>query len=230
MISLQKRPSVGLYRLLVEARLNDVSFARVPVNIRVRPRRNKPPSSRSFRFTNQHYSVIIPNTVLKGQKILQLGVKKPADLVNDTVKYKLRTKTQYFALSGKRGSLTVIKSLKRRGNVTIMLRVRAVIRGRVFREAEATISVAVVPEYIGNQFVESSLKVINSKAMSAKKTTTGGRNRSRTNGLMGMAEFRLHRMFRRPSQEARRISQADLKFNNIIKDIKLKVAKRVLGK
>lgn len=213
--------------MLVEARLNEVSFARVYVNIRVRSR-TKPQSSRAFRFTNQQYSVIIPNTVLKGQKILQLGVKKPRNQINETVKYKLRTKTRYFALSGKYGSLRVIKSLKPRGNATIVLRVKAVLRSRVILEAVATISIVVVPEFIGNEFVESSLKMVNSNSMSTSKKTSGGRYRSRSG--KGMAEFRLHRMFRRPSQEARRISQADLKFSNVLKDIKLKVAKRVLGK
>lgn len=208
--------------MVVEARLNDISSAQVTVIIRVRPQKRN-----TFRFTKKRYTVIVPSSILKRQKILQLAVHKPDRAVNETVKYKLRTDTSYFSLNSKQGSLSVAKSLKAKGNNTMTLRVKAVIRGRLNFNAEATISVSIVPDFIGNQFVDSSLKVIN-KNSSIKPRNSNPSGRSR--GRKGATEFRLHRMLRTPSPEARKISAADLKFNNVIRNIKRQVAERVLGK
>lgn len=208
--------------MVIEARLNDISSSQVTVTVRVRQHKKPKQSIDEFKFTRKNYSVIIPTSILKRQKILHLGVRKPARAANETVKYKLKTDTKYFTLNSKDGSLAVAKNLKSKGNQTVTLRVKAIIRGKFNYVTETTISVSIVPDYIGNQFVDSSLKVVNNKT---SKSIDKLSERSRS----GAAEFRVHRMFRTLSPEARRISAADVKFNSVIRSIKRKVAERILG-
>ncbi|XP_048581153.1 peroxidasin isoform X2 [Nematostella vectensis] len=222
-ITLRRRPTAGVYRLHVQARLNDVSYSRAYVTVRVRKKKSQQRGSR-FRFTKKQYSVIVPVSILKGQKILQLKIYRPRNLQNATIRYRLGTRTDYFKLDTKTGKLLIERSLRSLGNLTKVLRVRAVVRGRSSRTAEATVAISIVPQYIGNDFVESSLKGV-SKDIDAREPKKGDRWR----GGKGSAEFRLHRMFRQASPEARRISSADLKFSKVIERIKQNVVNRVLG-
>ena len=100
--------------------------------------------------------------------------------------------------------------------------------------ASTQVSVVVVPEYAGNDYVKSSLEAVRNRS---SHTASSDRLRSQTNGSSpgqsklsrGQTEFSLHRIFRRPSREAQRMSRADLKFNKIIREIKREMADQLIG-
>ena len=129
------------------------------------------------------------------------------------------------------GTLSVVQDLShivskvtRVFNVTVIVSARA---GKRSLRATNTVHVVVVPAYSGNSFIESSIKTVNQSK--ASKPTGSNRDRGSPTKVEGYREFSLHRLFRRPSLQVRKISLSEFKFNRIISEIKRRVVFKALG-
>ena len=107
-------------------------------------------------------------------------------------------------------------------NVTVVVTARA---GDRNLQGTNTVHVVLIPRNSGNGFVESSIKVVNQ----SKASKPTGNNRDRGMSVKGFREFSLHRLFRRPSLQVKKISSSDLRFSQIINEIKRKVVQKALG-
>ena len=223
------------YRLKVEARLNDVIFALVTVVIRVYNSKTTPVPrlSDSLKFPSPIYSVIIPKDMLVGQTILHLRVEKGKHLANATIRYEVKSinpyyRSPYFNLHPVTGALKIVRDLSSLGGddsaSSFLLQVFASVQGERNGFASTQVSVVIVSEYAGNDYVALSMETVKNRT-----STRGGFERLRFDKVGGQEEFSLHRIFRRPSPAAQRIAAADLKFNNIIREIKRGVAQELLG-
>ena len=180
--------------------------------------------------------------MLVGQTILHLKAVKSKSVTNSVVRYRVQSvdpfyRNPFFSLNPSRGSLKITRDLSQLvldGKPTsLVFQVIARVQGNPNVFALTQVSVVVVPEYAGNEYVKSSLEAVNRSSF----TERSERLRSQGNGsspgqsklLRGQAEFSLHRIFRRPSPEAQRMSQADLKFSKIIREIKREMADELIG-
>lgn len=234
------------YRLKVEARYNDITSGYATVIIKVTARQQKktqPEAERGLKFPSPIYSVIIPYNMLVGQTILHLKAVKSKSVTNSVVRYRVQSvdpfyRNPFFSLNPSRGSLKITRDLSQLvldGKPTsLVFQVIARVQGNPNVFALTQVSVVVVPEYAGNEYVKSSLEAVKNRSSFTERSE---RLRSQGNGsspgqsklLRGQAEFSLHRIFRRPSPEAQRMSQADLKFSKIIREIKREMADELIG-
>lgn len=230
----------------MEARYNDVTSGYATVVIRVTAAKKKktlPKAERGLKFPSPIYSVIIPYNMLVGQTILHLRAEKSESFINAIVRYRVQSVDPYhripfFSLNPSKGSLKIARDLAELvldGKPTsLVLQVIARVQGSPDVFASTQISVVVVPEYAGNDYVKSSLEAVNNRS---SFTESSNRLRSQRNGSSpgqstsprGQTEFSLHRIFRRPSREAQKMSQADLKFSKIIREIKREMADQLIG-
>lgn len=234
------------YRLRVEARINDDISASVTVLIRVTDPKKKfqPNRDQGLKFPSPIYSVIIPYNMLVGQTILHLRVEKTRNFTNAVVSYGVQSvypyhKKPFFILNPVKGSLKINRELSELSAderpTSFVLQVAARTQGKPGVFATTQVSIVVVPEYAGNDYVKSSLVAVKNRSIA---TDSSERLRSQNNRTSsgklksppGRTEFSLHRIFRQPSPEAQRISKADLQFNKIIREIKREVAKQLIGK
>ena len=115
-----------------------------------------------------------------------------------------------------------------------MLQVIARTQGKPAVFATTQVSVVVVPEYAGNDYVKSSMAVVKNSSVAADgsdrlRSHKNGTSSGKLKSPRGRIEFSLHRIFRQPSPEAQRVSKADLQFNKIIREIKREVAEQMIG-
>lgn len=181
--------------------------------------------------------------MIVGQTILHLRVEKNKSFTNFTVRYRLQAVDPYhrkpfFSLHPAKGSLTIVRDLTELVSnskpTSFVLQVIARAQGNPNVFTSTQVSIVVVPEYAGNDYVKSSMEAVKNRT---SFTQSSDRLRSQNNGSSpgqsklprGRTEFSLHRIFRRPSREAQRMSQADLKFNRIIREIKREVADGLVG-
>ena len=138
-----------------------------------------------------------------------------------------------------KGSLTINRELSELSTgdrpTSFVLQVAARTQGKPAGFSTTQVSIVVVPEYAGNDYVKSSLVAVKNRSNAAdgSERLRSQNNRTSVGGLRsppGRTEFSLHRIFRQPSPEAQRISKADLQFNKIIREIKREVAERLVGK
>lgn len=178
-----------------------------------------------------------------GRTILHLKVEKRQSFTNSIVRYRVQSihpfyKTPFFSLNPVKGTLKISRDLAVLNSdvkpTSFVLQVIARTQDKPPVSAVTQISVVVVPEYAGNDYVKSSLAAVKNRSVAADSSE---RLRSQKNGTssgqlkssQGRAEFFLHRIFRRPSPEAQRVSKADLQFNRIIREIKREVAEELTG-
>jgi len=240
----RKLKKTALYRLKVEARYNDITSGYATVVIRVtaaQQKKTQPKANQGLKFPSPIYSVIIPYNMLVGQTILHLTAEKSGSFINAIVRYRVQSVDPYhrfFSLNPSKGSFKIARDLAELvldGKPTsFVLQVIARVQGNPDVFASTQISVVVVPEYAGNDYVKSSLEAVNNRS---SFTESSDRLRSQRNGSSpgqsksprGQTEFSLHRIFRRPSREAQKMSQADLKFSKIIREIKREMADELIG-
>ena len=242
----RKLKKTAVYRLKVEARSNDITSGYAMVVIRVTAKQQKKTQSeaeRGLKFPSPIYSVIIPYSMLVGQTILHLRTKKSKSVTNSIVRYRVQSvdpyhRNPFFRLHPSKGALKITRDLAELvldGKPTsLVLQVIARVQGNPDVFASTQVSVVVVPEYAGNDYVKSSLEAVKNRSFTAESSE---RLRSHRNGSSpgqsksprGLTEFSLHRIFRRPSREAQRMSQADLKFSKIIREIKREMADELIG-
>ena len=163
-----------------------------------------------------------------GRVILHLKVIKSKRLQNTTVSFTLRTPTPYFDLSSQSGALKIAKTLSHlvTGKAkSFILHVVAQPQGKKSQQTSTQVSVVIVPEYVGNEYVHSALQAINNQSRAERLFKQSPRD-----GSEGVpTEFSLHRIFRRSSPEAQRISKAELKFSRVLSEIKQEVANSLIG-
>lgn len=230
----------------MEARYNDIISGYATVVIRVtatQQNKTQPEAERGLKFPSPIYSVIIPYNMLVGQTILHLKAVKRKSVTNSIVRYRVQSvdpfyRNPFFSLNPSRGSLKITRDLSELvldGKPTsLVIQVIARVQGNPNVFASTQVSVVVVPEYAGNEYVKSSLEAVKNRS---SFTETSERLRSQGNGSSpgqsklprGQTEFSLHRIFRRPSPEAQRMSQAGLKFSKIIREIKREMADELIG-
>lgn len=230
----------------MEARYNDITSGYATVVVRVtaaQQKKTQPEAKRGLKFRSPIYSVIIPYNMLVGQTILHLRAEKNRSFVNSIVRYRVQSvdpfhRNPFFSLNPSKGSLKITRDLAELvldGKPTsLVLQVIARVQGNPNVFASTQVSVVVVPEYAGNDYVKSSLEAVKNRS---SFTESSDRLRSQRNGSSpgqsksprGQTEFSLHRIFRRPSREAQRMSQADLQFSNIIREIKREMADQLIG-
>ena len=248
-ISVRRKLKINaVYRLKVEARYKDVSSGYVIVIIRAiratTPQKKlRLDADEGLKFPSPIYSVIIPYTMIVGQTILHLRVKKSQRLTNSSIRYRIQAvnpfyQNPFFNLNPIKGSLKIARELtelvsdEKPTSFVLQVIARAQEKPNVF--AITRVSVVVVPEYAGNDYVKSSLEAVNNRSSivlnsERLRSHKNGSSPDKTKSSSGQTEFSLHRLFRRPSREAQRISQADLKFNKIIREIKREVADDIIG-
>ena len=241
----RKLKKAALYRLRVEARYNGVSSGYALVIIRVTTPKKKLQlsSDNGLKFPSPIYSVIIPYNMIVGQTILHLRVEKSKGFTNSTIRYRVQSvdpyyRNPFFSLNPTKGSLKITRELTELVSsdkpTSFVLQVIGRVQGKPDVFASTQVSVVVVPEYVGNDYVKSSLEAVKNKS---SVVGSNDRLRSQRNGSSpgqsklprGQTEFSLHRIFRRPSREAQIMSQADLQFNKIIREIKREVADKLIG-
>lgn len=242
----RKLKKTALYRLRVEARYNYVTSGYVMVIIRVttpQQKKSQQESDQGLEFPSPIYSVIIPYNMIVGQTILHLRVEKSKNFTDSTIRYRLQSvdpyhRNPFFSLHPAKGSLKITRDLDELVSdskpSSFVLQVIARAQGNPNVFASTQVSVVVVLEYAGNDYVKSSMEAVKNRS---SFTQSSDRLRSHKNGSSpgqskssrGRTEFSLHRIFRRPSREAQRMSQADLKFNRIIREIKREVADELIG-
>lgn len=228
------------YRLRVEARISDDIFASTSVIIRVEAA-NKILSAdpdQSLRFPSPIYSVIIPFNTPVGQTILHLRVEKSKRRSNSVVRYRINSFDPYqkkalFSLDPWKGSLKISRELPQLDspydkpvNFVLQVVARTQENERNTLTAATRVSIVVVPEYAGNDYVQSSLAVVKNTSEAVDSSRRLRFNKSATS--RERTEFSLHRMFRRLSPEAKRLSKADLRFCEIIRELKREVADHLL--
>ena len=206
-------------------------------------RKPQPKSDRGFKFPSPIYSVIIPYNMIVGQTILHLRVEKSQSFTNSTVRYRLQSvdpyhRNPFFTLHPAKGSLKITRDLAELVSdskpTSFVFQVIARAQGNPNVFASTQVSVVVVPEYAGNNYVKSSLEAVKNRSSFTQSSDRLRSHKNRSSPgqikpLRGRTEFSLHRIFRRPSPEAQRMSQADLKFNRIIREIKREVADELIG-
>ena len=235
------------YRLRVEARIDNAISGYVMVIIRVtsaQKRRPQPSGDQGLKFPSPIYSVIIPCSMVVGQTILHLRVEKSKHLKNSTVRYRLQSIDPFhgkphFSLHPAKGFLRISRELTelvsgdKPSSFVLQVVARTQEKPNVFESTQ--VSVVVVPDYAGNGFVKSSMAAVKNKSAAVDRSE---RLRSQKNETfqsddfkspLRSREFSLHRMFRRPSTEAQKISKADLQFNKIIGEIKREIATQLIG-
>ena len=199
-----------------------------------------PRPNQGLRFSSPIYSVIIPFSAPIGQTILHLRVEKSKRLRRSMhmVSYSVESihpyrKKPLFSIDPWKGSLKVNSELPQLDHghdkpISFVLQVAARIQDNERNVLTTTqVSVVVVPEYAGNDFVQSSLAVVKNTSMAADSSKELMFRKTETS--RGRKEFSLHRIFRRLSPEARRVSKADLRFSEIIRELKREVAHHLLG-
>ena len=224
----------------VEARVNENNFASVMVIIRMVSFRKKinPNPNKGLRFSSPIYSVIIPFNTPIGQTILHLRVERRKQLRKSMVSYSVESihpyrKKPFFSVDTWKGSLKITSELPQLDNghdkpISFVLQVAARTQDNEPTVLTTTqVSIVVVPEYAGNDYVQSSLAVVKNTSMAGNSSQRLMFRKSETSH--GRKEFFLHRIFRRPSPEARRMSKADLRFIEIIRELKREVAHHLLG-
>ena len=225
----------------MEARISDDIFASTSVIIRVEAA-NKILSAdpdQSLRFPSPIYSVIIPFNTPVGQTILHLRVEKSKRRSNSVVRYRINSFDPYqkkalFSLDPWKGSLKISRQLPQLDspydkpvNFVLQVVARTQENERNTLTAATRVSIVVVPEYAGNDYVQSSLAVVKNTSEAVDSSRRLRFNKSATS--RERTEFSLHRMFRRLSPEAKRVSKADLRFCEIIRELKREVADHLLG-
>lgn len=206
--------------------------------------RPQPSGGQDFKFPSPIYSVIIPYSMVVGQTILHLRVEKGKHLKNSTVRYRLQSidpfhGKPYFSLHPAKGflrissELTELVSGDKPSSFVLQVVARTQEKPNVF--ASTQVSVVLVPDYPGNDFVKSSMAAVKNKsaAVDRSERLRSPKNETASDDFKSprrSTEFSLHRMFRRPSTEAQKISKADLQFNKIIGEIKSEIATQLIGK
>ena len=234
------------YRLRVKASIDNVISGYVMVIIRVtsaQKRRPQPRVDQGLKFPSPIYSVIIPCSMVVGQTILHLRVENSKHLKNSTVRYRLQSIDPFhgkphFSLHPAKGFLRISRELTelvsgdKASSFVLQVVAQTQEKPNVFESTQ--VSVVVVPDYAGNGFVKSSMAAVKNKSAAVDRSE---RLRSQKNETFSddfksplrSTEFSVHRMFRRPSTEAQKISKADLQFNKIIGEIKREIATQLIG-
>lgn len=206
-------------------------------------RKTQPNRDQGLKFPSPIYSVIIPYSMLVGQTILHLRVEKSKSFTNASVRYRVHSVDPYhrkpfFSLHPVKGSLKINRALTELASdhrpTSFVLQVIARTQGKPTTFASTQVSVVIVPEYAGNDYVKSSLAAVKNRSFVADspdrlRSQKNGTSSSQLKSPRGRTEFSLHRLFRRPSPEAQRVSHADLQFNKIIAEIKREVAEQLIG-
>ena len=124
----------------------------------------------AFRFSSPAHSVIIPEVIPRGRVILHLNLIKSDAFRNASVTFRLADPSPYFRLNSRNGALKIAKSLQ--GLVTsgrtksFDLRVSATGKSAGQEvQVSTTVSVVVVPEYVGNPFVQSALQAVRNQSV-----------------------------------------------------------------
>lgn len=225
---LKKRlpPKLRKYRIVIEARLNDLSSARAEVEVRIQR------TASTLLFKNVNFIVIPSDYAIttRNGKLIKMEPIASDESRLSSVTFRLKTKSRVFEIHSTKGTLSIKRDLSRTVtrssmlfNVTVIVTARA---GKRNIRATNTVHIVVVPRNSGNSFVESSIKAVN--LSEARKQTETSRDRGPS--VEGYREFSLHRLFRRPSAQVQKISASDLRFNWIINDIKRKVVNKELGR
>lgn len=213
------------FELIVEGKLDHFIAAKVKVKVHVN---GTEPDVRGRSFTVLIYYGLSVDHVL-------FNLKDRYKNGHDTVfRFKMRNDNDYFGIKENTGEIFVKAELPKpiskdgvwRQNLGIL--VHRAIRFKIVAW-QATVTVIMLPTYPGEGFL--TRKMLDAVSKEISKDTGVFTDRARVSSKQKnekASPFGLHRLFRRPSEQARSISKAKLFFDTVIQKIQDEV-KRTFG-
>ncbi|XP_065060841.1 uncharacterized protein LOC135688065 isoform X3 [Rhopilema esculentum] len=213
------------YELIIEGKLDHFTGAKVKVLIHVNG--TEPDINGRFFTVLIYYGLPLNHVIFNLKNRYKNG--------HDTVfEFHMYTFNEYFGIVQDKGEIYVKAPLPKettKGNVwkqNLKIFVRRTIGLKIIAW-EATVTVIMMPSYPGEGFLTKGLLLAVSREIS--KDIGGFTDRARSSFKQENRKvdpFDLHRMFRRPSNQARKISEAKLFFDTVMHKVAEKV-KRTFG-
>eukprot|EP00794_Sanderia_malayensis_P015330 gene15330-16907_t len=207
------------YDLVVEGKLDDYTGSKVKVKIRV--------NGSSSDFAGQFFTVLVFDGLKLGHVIFNLQERYRRN-GNAIFRFQLRSQSEYFAVKELSGEVHIKKKLprpksrKRLWKENLVVLVHRAENEKIFAW-KSTISVIMLPTYPGENLLTPDILNEVSKEISKDIRGFSDRVRFSSKGPRGTTSSRLHRLFRAPSEEVRKLSKAKLFFDTVLEKMQLKV-------
>ena len=174
------------------------------------------------------FTVLVHQGLKRGDNIFDL--KNHYYNAYTSFRFSMREQNSYFAVRESSGLVYVYNPLPRlavsRGLLrqTISINVQRIVNSNQLPPWKCTIIVIILPTYPGEGYLTPDIMNAVGREISEETGTLDGRARfsSRKKGQRAGA-LGLHRLFRRPSPQARKLSEAKLFFDKVLEKVEHKV-------